>query len=435
MSHRLTSKPGRLLVGSLSAVALVAGLLAGPTFATASSPEGDAAKIAPEVAANLADGASASFWIRFARHADLAAAERIEDWDARGQAVYDSLRATARASQGSVKALLDERGAAYEAFFITNAIFVPSGTLALATEVASHAEVAQILPSPKYSIPEPKQWDEGTPAPDAIEWGVQNIKAPEVWSEYGDRGERIVVALIDTGVQYNHPALVNQYRGQKADGTFNHNYDWFDSSGSTSAPFDQNGHGTHVMGTMVGDDGGANQIGVAPKAKWIATNGCHTCAFEDLIESGEWLLAPTKLDGTRPKTKEAPARDQQLVGHPVQLRPVHGGRPHRLGGVRDLRDVGERQRGPELLDRQVAGQPDRRVLHRCDRHQQQHRELLVARPGPEQRDQAEHQRTGGQRPLVDSRIGLRQPVGYVDGLTPRLRRDRTVVVGGAGRQA
>ena len=231
MSHRLTSKPARLLVGSVGAIALVAGLFAGPSLATASSPEGDAAKIAPEVAATLADGASASFWIRFAREADLAAAERVKDWDARGQAVFDLLRATAKASQRSVKALLEERGMAYEAFFITNAIFVPSGNSALATELAKHAEVAQILPSPTYSIPEPEQWDEGTSAPDAIEWGVQNIKAPQVWDEYGDRGEKIVVALIDTGVQYNHPALVNQYRGKKADGSFNHNYDWFDASG------------------------------------------------------------------------------------------------------------------------------------------------------------------------------------------------------------
>jgi subtilisin family serine protease len=59
------------------------------------------------------------------------------------------------------------------------------------------------------------------------------------------------------------------------------------------------------MGTMVGDDGGANQIGVAPKAKWIAANGC--CPSDaSLIASGQWMLAPTKVNGARPKVKKRP---------------------------------------------------------------------------------------------------------------------------------
>ena len=75
------------------------------------------------------------------------------------------------------------------------------------------------------------------------------------------------------------------------------------------------------MGTMVGDDGGANQIGVAPKAKWIATNGCHTCAFEDLIESGEWLLAPTKLNGEKPKVRKRPDVINNSWGIPFSTDP------------------------------------------------------------------------------------------------------------------
>jgi subtilisin family serine protease len=59
------------------------------------------------------------------------------------------------------------------------------------------------------------------------------------------------------------------------------------------------------MGTMVGDDGGSNQIGVAPKARWITANGC--CGSEQgLVESGQWMLAPTKLSGAKPKPKKRP---------------------------------------------------------------------------------------------------------------------------------
>jgi hypothetical protein len=74
------------------------------------------------------------------------------------------------------------------------------------------------------------------------------------------------VASIDTGVQFDHPALAAQYRGKNPDGTVDHNYNWFDPAGvcPTDAPCDNNGHGTHTMGIMVGDDGGNNVIGVAP---------------------------------------------------------------------------------------------------------------------------------------------------------------------------
>src|SRR5690606_23274644 len=135
---------------------------------------------------------------------------------------------------------------------------------------------------------------------DAVEWGIANINADDVWTEFGVTGEELVIANIDTGVDYTHPALVNQYRGNNGDGTFDHNYNWFDAAGAGSdEPVDFEGHGTHTMGTMVGSDGGDNQIGVAPGARWIAANGC--CPTDEaLITSGEWMLAPTDLNGENP---------------------------------------------------------------------------------------------------------------------------------------
>lgn len=54
------------------------------------------------------------------------------------------------------------------------------------------------------------------------------------------------------------------------------------------------------MGTMVGDDGGANQIGMAPGAKWIACKGCasNSCADTDLVACAQWIVAPTKWNGS-----------------------------------------------------------------------------------------------------------------------------------------
>ena len=133
-----------------------------------------------------------------------------------------------------------------------------------------------------------------------------------MWSTFGDRGEGVVVANIDTGVAYTHPALVNQYRGNLGGGVFDHNYNWYDPShvcGNPSlAPCDNNDHGTHTMGTMVGDDGAGNQIGVAPGASWIAAKGCETssCSDDALLMSGQWVLAPTDLQGNNPRADLRP---------------------------------------------------------------------------------------------------------------------------------
>ena len=209
-------------------------------------------------------------------------------------------------------------------------------------------------------------------------------------------GEGITVANIDTGVQYDHPALVDQYRGNNGDGTFDHNYNWFDAAGTcATAPCDTNGHGTHTMGTMVGDDGAANQIGVAPGAKWIAANGC--CPSDAaLIASGQWMLAPTDLDGREPRRRPSGRTSSTTPG----ARACPSNDPFMedielawaASGIFGTWSNGNS--GPDLPDQRLARQPDHQLLGRRLRHQQHHRRLLRARRGPGRRDQAQHLRPG-----------------------------------------
>ncbi|WP_240643778.1 S8 family serine peptidase [Antribacter gilvus] len=256
------------------------------------------------------EAGTADFWVKMADTTDLSTARGIVSWADRGQFVYDALTKTAEASQAGTVAELQAVGAEYETFWISNRILVKAGTLKLATSLAASAEVKEIHETETLEAPEPVEAAPSGPVGlDAPEWGLNAIRAPEAWA-MGVTGEGIVVSSVDSGVQYDHPALVNQYRGNDGDGTFTHDYNWFDTSGRCGGvPCDfaaASSHGTHTMGTMLGSDGGSNQIGVAPGARWIESNGCDTCSDADLIQAGQWITAPTNLAGTSPDPAKRP---------------------------------------------------------------------------------------------------------------------------------
>ncbi|MGH8247726.1 MAG: S8 family serine peptidase, partial [Gammaproteobacteria bacterium] len=232
--------------------------------------------------------ATAPFFVVFGDRADVKPAHRIASWEARGRFVVQSLHGVANRSQGRVRGYLQSRRVAFTPFWIENKIYVREGTLELARALAQYPEVAALLPEVIYTIPPPST-DAGT---QSIEWNISKIRADQVWPT--TRGNGTVVANIDTGVQYNHPAVVAQYRGNVG-GVFTHAGNWKDPSGICGlTPCDNNGHGTHTMGTMVGDDGATNKIGVAPGARWIACKGCATnsCSSSHLTICAQWILDP-----------------------------------------------------------------------------------------------------------------------------------------------
>ncbi|WP_339145544.1 carboxypeptidase regulatory-like domain-containing protein [Sutcliffiella sp. BMC8] len=139
-------------------------------------------------------------------------------------------------------------------------------------------------------IEAPEITTEGT-KPRLPEWGLEKIKATNVWGEYGLKGEGIVIGIMDSGVDGTHEALAHNYRGR--DG--NHQYSWIDVSGQNySTPQDGYGHGTHVAGTAVGG-GDGEPIGVAPEAEWIAakifTDG-GSATISGIHRAFEWFMAP-----------------------------------------------------------------------------------------------------------------------------------------------
>ncbi len=217
--------------------------------------------------------------------------------------IVSELKAKAKETQFDVIEFLKEQeknGGAKDihSYHVVNAIAV-TATREVMDKVAAFAEVDKILPNEtrQLLIPEKSAVAVEDPAAktSSIEWNIDRVGAPAVW-EMGIDGSGITVASIDTGVQWNHPALQEKYRGyDSASGQASHENHWFDAVAGQSAPYDDHGHGTHVTGTMVGSEpDGGNVIGVAPGAKWIAVKAFTASGGTDvdLLEAGEWILAP-----------------------------------------------------------------------------------------------------------------------------------------------
>ena len=243
-------------------------------------------------------------WVVMKAKADLKAAPEIKNHAARGKFVVDKLQAAAKQSQAGVVAFVKGKGLQHRSYWIINTIRVTVDD-ATAKELSLRPDVERIVPDGVMNIPEPTPSEAGSTL--GATWGVAKIGADLVWNTYG-MGEGIVIGSIDTGVDYTHPALVAHYRGNAGGGNFSHDYNWFDPANvcvPAGVPCDNNSHGTHTMGTILGGDGigpSAEDIGVAPGAKWIAAKGCESgsCSYSSLLSSGEFMLAPLGDASKRP---------------------------------------------------------------------------------------------------------------------------------------
>ncbi len=260
----------------------------------------------PQLAAQVQAEGQARALIYLRELPDLSPAYAIADKEERRQWVYDQLKRTAMRSGGELYTWLEAAGAEPRRLLAANAVAATLDGRLLAA-VAARSEVAHVSASRTYRLVADLPGSPRTAA-EAVEWNIARIRADQAWSVFGITGQGTVVGEIDTGVQYDHEALVSQYRGNLGGGAFDHNYNWFDFVAGQPVPYDAHGHGTFGMGIAVGDDGGSNQIGVAPGAEWIAVNACGTgaCSDVDLLAAAEWMLAPTRLDGTGADPSKAP---------------------------------------------------------------------------------------------------------------------------------
>ncbi|MFF2484217.1 S8 family serine peptidase [Paenibacillus sp. NPDC058071] len=116
-------------------------------------------------------------------------------------------------------------------------------------------------------------FDKGVP------WGVQHVKAPLAWST--TTGHRVKIGVIDTGVDFSHPDLRQSLsRG-------------INLLNRSMLPHDDNGHGTHIAGTIAAANQVQGMIGIAPRSqiypvKAFDNNG--SAFVSDIILGIDWCV-------------------------------------------------------------------------------------------------------------------------------------------------
>lgn len=116
-------------------------------------------------------------------------------------------------------------------------------------------------------------------ASEGLPWGVERINAYHAWPM--TMGKGVKVAVIDTGIAYDHPALSRNYRGG------------VNILSPLFSPYDYNGHGTHVAGTIAARKNPTSVIGVAPRAHLYAVKAFNrkgSANLSDLLTAINWCI-------------------------------------------------------------------------------------------------------------------------------------------------
>jgi len=249
-------------------------------------------KVEPELEDQMRSLGVAGYLIDFRERPDLSPALAME-WDERGRFVVDALTATAERTQTRVRDYLDGQRVSYEAFWIDNVIVVSSSSREVLDGLLAFEEIEILRAERLMGLIEPEKRDPASTEGRAIEANLLHVLADQVWS-LGINGAGMVVANLDTGVRYTHEVLEPHYRGRLSAGVYDHDYNWLSGTDGSITPVDDHGHGSHTMGTMIGDDGGDNQVGMAPGATWIACDACQStgCPSAGLLTCAQWIAAP-----------------------------------------------------------------------------------------------------------------------------------------------
>ena len=208
--------------------------------------------------------------------------------------VVNSLKRQAEESQADLLNYLNEmeiNGLVEEIrpLWIVNSVSCYADELLL-DKISQRDDVLAVYHVKEYQLPE----DESVAIPAErgnsreIAENVTMVNAHLVW-ELGYTGEDVLVGLIDTGVRLTHADL----QGRFWDGGAEYPHHGYDFASHDNDPTDENGHGTHVAGTICGTGVSGTQTGVAPGAKVMVLKVFNSGAQSDgtiLVEAMQFAL-------------------------------------------------------------------------------------------------------------------------------------------------
>jgi len=201
-------------------------------------------------------------------------------------------------SQNSVRVLLEREGLKYRSYSVSNTIVVDGANEDVQRLLRNVPGVKSVRADRPFRLIEVPAAAKSYPPASMIPESIESIRVDKVWSDLGVKGQGVVVAGIDTGAEWNHEAIKSRYRGNGA-GVLEHRFSWHDATRGKAEPYDDHGHGTHTIGTMVGEQVGRDRFGVAPDAKWIACRAFERArgTVARFLDCMQFMLAP----GGRPE--------------------------------------------------------------------------------------------------------------------------------------
>jgi serine protease AprX len=264
----------------------------------------------------------------FKSKAELSKAEFIADKIEKGEFVFKALNESSKTDQKSLQQYLGRKGIRFSYLPLINGLAFEADLEAV-QRLNADSKVDQIILDLPFKTLDYYIDDRVLSERSHITtWGIKNIKADSVWLN-NVKGKGVTIAGFDTGVTWNLPQIKASYRGDST----NHNYHWHDAiigrsplnmddnnpcGYNVKSPCDDDNHGTHTVGTMVGQDT-SETIGVAPLAKWIACRNMERGwgKLSTYVECFNWALAPTDTSNLNPMPSKAPDVINNSWGCPV----------------------------------------------------------------------------------------------------------------------
>lgn len=174
------------------------------------------------------------------------------------------------------------RGSRDLSIIAAKSVVLPDARAALA--LATSPGVVRVERDVLVSIVAPSGRGKGrgskTPPPQVTPWGISKVNAPQAWS--AGTGAGVKVAVIDTGIDTSHADLKANIKGG------------YNAINPNKSSKDDNGHGTHVAGTIAALNNSIGVVGVAPSAslysvKVLSANGSGY--LSDVIGGIQWSVA------------------------------------------------------------------------------------------------------------------------------------------------